>query len=100
MEDELIEEEKESLTYFEQYILSLLIAAFIYGGTLFCLNYLGKLLNPYLDFSENTIKIASELKELFLLDRKFKYLIPLIIYLFFFGLSMQSFYAVSNKEDK
>ena len=99
MDDKTIKKEEEGLTHFEQYILSILIAVFIYGCTLFCLSYLAKIMNPYFEFSDDTIKIAQDLKELFLFDRNFKYLIPLIIYLFFFGLSMQSLYGFTNQDD-
>ena len=99
MDDKLNKEEQEGLNHFEQYILSILVAIFIYGSTLFCLSYLAKILNPYLEFSDDTIKVAKELKELFLLDRNLKYLFPLIIYLFFFGLSMQSLYGLTNRDD-
>tara|TARA_B100001094_G_C17723223_1_gene572989 strand:+ start:108 stop:410 length:303 start_codon:yes stop_codon:yes gene_type:complete len=99
MNDKLIKEEKKGLSHFEQYILSILVAVFIYGITLFCLSYIAEIINPYFDFSEDTIKIAQDLKELFLLDRNFKYLFPLIIYLFFFGLSMQSLYGLTNRDD-
>ena len=94
-----MKEEQEDLTHFEQYILSVLIAVFIYGCTLFCLSYLAKIMNPYFEFSDNTIKMAQDLKELFLFDRNFKYLIPLIIYLFLFGFSMQSLYSLTNRDD-
>ena len=99
MDDKLNKEEQEGLSHFEQYILSILVAIFIYGSTLFCLSYLAKILNPYFEFSDDTIKVAKELKELFLLDRNLKYLFPLIIYLFFFGLSMQSLYGLTNRDD-
>ena len=99
MDDKTIKKKEEGLTHFEQYILSVLIAVFIYGCTLFCLSYLAKIMNPYFEFSDDTIKIAQDLKELFLFDRNFKYLIPLIIYLFFFGLSMQSLYGFTNQDD-
>jgi hypothetical protein len=99
MDNKSIKEEKEGLTHFEQYILSILVAVFIYGSTLFCLIYLANIMNPYFEFSDNTIKVAQNLKELFLFDRNFKYLFPLIIYLFFFGLSMQSLYGLTNRDD-
>ena len=100
MEDDSIIDDKETLSHFEQYIISLLIAGFIYGGTYFSINYLIKVMHPYFEFSQETIVIAQELKELFLLDRNLKYLIPIIIYLFFFGLSMQSIYLLTNQKDK
>ena len=99
MENDSPSDDKEYLTHFEQYIISLLIAGFIYGGIYFSLNYLIKLVHPYFDFSEETIVMAKEIKELFLLDRNIKFLIPIIIYLFFFGLSMQSIYVLIDQKD-
>ena len=99
MENDTASDEKEYLTHFEQYIISLLIAGFLYGGIYFSLNYLIKLVYPYFEFSEETIIMAKEIQELFLLDRNIKYLIPIIIYLFFFGLSMQSIYVMSDQKE-
>ncbi len=99
MENDTASDEKEYLTHFEQYIISLLIAGFLYGGIYFSLNYLIKLVYPYFEFSEETIIMAKEIQELFLLDRNIKYLIPIIIYLFFFGLSMQSIYVMTDQKE-
>ena len=99
MENDSFTNNEKNLTHLEQYIISLLIAGFIYGGTYFCLHYLGKLIYPYFQFSQETVSFVKEVKELFLLDRKVKYLIPIIIYLFFFGLSMQSLLVLTSKRD-
>ena len=99
MENDSIHDDKEYLTHFEQFVISLFIAAFIYGGILISLNYLTQLIGPYFEFSKETILMAKDIKELFLLDRNLKYFIPIIIYLFFFGLSMQSIYVLTNEKE-
>ena len=99
MENNFMNNNKERLTHLEQYVISLLLAGFIYGSTYFCITYLIKVINPYFEFSQDIIRIALEMKELFLLDRNLKYLIPIIIYLFFFGLSMQTLYGLTNQKD-
>ena len=94
-----IKPDSKYLNQIEQYIISLLIAGFIYGGIYFSIFHLIDLFDKYFNLSTETLIIIKEIKDLLLLDKKLKYLIPIFLFLFLFGLAVQSINVLTSQRD-